>query len=37
MMIPHGESYSMHHYLKDSETGYSPTHFYVYDYNPLAK
>ncbi|CAD8110027.1 unnamed protein product [Paramecium primaurelia] len=37
VLIPHGEAYSIQDYLSDPETGYSPSQYYVYDYNPLAK
>ena len=36
-LIPHGESYTIQEYLRDRETGYSPSQYYVYDYNPYAK
>ncbi|CAD8102559.1 unnamed protein product [Paramecium sonneborni] len=37
VLIPHGEAYSIQDYLADRETGYAPSQYYVYDYNPLAK
>ncbi len=36
-MIPHGEAYSIREYLSDPVTGYAPSQYYVYDYNPYAK
>ena len=36
-LIPHGEAYTINDYLFDPETGYSPSQYYVYDYNPYAK
>lgn len=36
-LIPHGEAYTINDYLHDPETGYSPSQYYVYDYNPYAK
>ena len=37
MIIPHGEAYTLHSFLSDKETGYAPSQYYVYDYNPYAK
>lgn len=36
-LVPHGEAYSIHEYLKDKETGYAPSQYYVYDFNTYAK
>jgi len=36
-LIPHGEAYTINEYLTDKETGYSPSQYYVYDYNTYAK
>ena len=36
-LIPHGEAYTLGHYLYDPETGYRPSQYFVYDYNPYAK
>ena len=37
VLIPHGEAYTINEYLTDKETGYSPSQYYVYDYNTYAK
>lgn len=37
VLIPHGEAYSIQDYLRDPETGYAPSQYYVYDYNIYAK
>lgn len=36
-LVPHPEAYTLHSYLFDKETGYVPSQYYVYDYNPYAK
>jgi len=37
MLIPHGENYSIRENFYDKETGYSPSHFFVYQYSSMAK
>lgn len=36
-LIPHGENYSMSKFLTDKQTGYKPTHAFVYNFNRYAK
>ena len=36
-LIPHGEAYTIRNFLSDKETGYAPSQYYVYDFNPYAK
>jgi len=36
-VVPHGESYSIHRFMRDKETGYAPSHYFVYQFNPLSK
>ena len=36
-LIPHGEAVTISEFLSDQETGYSPSQYYVYDFNPYAK
>ena len=36
-LIPHGEAYTIRSFFHDKETGYAPSQYYVYDYNPYAK
>ena len=36
-MIPHGESFTIQDFFRDKETGYAPSHYFVYDVNPYAK
>lgn len=36
-LIPHGEAHTIRDYLQDHQTGYSPSLYFVYDYNPYAR
>lgn len=36
-LIPHGEAYTIREFFSDKETGYAPSQYYVYDFNPYAK
>jgi homospermidine synthase len=36
-LIPHGEAYTIRKFFSDEETGYAPSQYYVYDFNPYAK
>jgi len=37
LLIPHGESFSIREFFSDKETGYSPTHMFVYQCIDYAK
>jgi len=37
LLIPHGESFTIRDYFSDEETGYRPTHAFVYSANQYAK
>lgn len=36
-LIPHGEAYTIREFFSDKITGYAPSQYYVYDFNPYAK
>jgi len=36
-LIPHGEAFSIWRFFQDKETGWAPTQYYVYDFNPYAQ
>jgi homospermidine synthase len=37
LLIPHGEVFTIRDFFHDPETGYAPSQYYVYSYNPYAQ